>query len=1282
MSDDPRVEQLLEELLDSGGTPEEVCRACPELLPEVRAGWQRLRALQAEVGTWFPKPPASDGPPLPALPTADLPRIRGYEVQGVLGRGGMGVVYKAWHPRLNRAVALKMLLAGPYARLDELERFLREAEAVAGLCHANIVQVHDLGDLDGRPYFTMEYVEGGSLAQKLSGTPQPAAQAAALLAALAEAIHVAHQSGIIHRDLTPTNILLAADGTPKITDFGLVRHLDSGRGLTITGVPVGTPSYMAPEQGQGQWDSVGPATDVYALGAIFYELLTGRPPFRAESAAETLRQVVSQDPVPPSRLNPAVPRDAETICLKCLEKDPQKRYPSAAGLAEDLHRFQRREPIMARPVGQWERGLRWMRRNPTGAALVATALALVALAIGGGFWLERQRAEHREQAARQEERERQAAQAAFDKAAILQQEDRWPEALAVLEGAQRLLADSAAIDLIEHVNRARADAEMVAKLEEIRMRLSEGGRSPPALFSAEKMYADAFRNYGIPLLTQQPEEAAGRIRASSIREKLLVFLHDWLHRVPDESRARLREVLDRADDDAWRHAFRKALLQKDTKKLSELAHASEASAQPPGVVTWLAAAMLLNTYKYEAQEFMREAQQRHPNDFWINYQLGCFWWEEFPQEAVGYFRAAAALRPTSDGAYMMLGRASRRAGDTEGALAAFRRSVTLDSSYVVAKELAWLLAPKGGLEEARAAWEKSLERDPPEHEAWYGYAELCLFLGNEEAYRRARKTMLKHFGNTSNSWIIAERTSLACLLLNDSGEDLRDAIRLADLAVALGERSTEPGNPYLRFVKGLALYRDGRPKEAIPLLQEAADKLHDRAGPHLTLAMAQFQSGLTTEAHKTLAAAVQAYNWHQPRAASQDDQSTIWVSYILRREAEATIVPNLRRFLPGNYQPRMTAALDHKRTESKGPSPSILMRLGRLNEAREAWKSTLEGDSVQHDTWYGYAELCLFLGQEDEYQRARRALLERFGATTDPYIAERTARACLLMPATGDELQRILGVAERAVARNSGEQGARAYFEFVRGLAEYRKGQPDRAISAMRGEAAPVLSPGPALVIAMALHQKGQAEEARKTLASAVLSYDWSAGQVRDIHGCILHSLRRQAENMILPNLPAFLDGKYQPQDNDERLGLLGVCQFMNRTRAMARLYADAFAASPSLANDLVAGHRYHAARAAAQVGCGYGIDATTLSEEERARWRKHALQWLRADLDSRARALDTVSTVSRQTNRLALTRCQNDSDLACVRDPGELDKLAPEERKEYLALWADVAAVLAQTQK
>src|SRR5947207_8673222 len=185
MSDDPRVEQLLEELLDSGDTPEEACRACPELLPQVRAGWQRLRALKAELGTWFPMSPVSEGATPPPLPTSDLPRIRGYEVQEVLGRGGMGVVYKAWHQRLDRPVAVKMLLAGAYAQPQELERFLREAETVAGLHHANIVQVHEAGDVDGQPYFTMEFIESGSLAQKLAGTPQPACQAAALVTAVA-----------------------------------------------------------------------------------------------------------------------------------------------------------------------------------------------------------------------------------------------------------------------------------------------------------------------------------------------------------------------------------------------------------------------------------------------------------------------------------------------------------------------------------------------------------------------------------------------------------------------------------------------------------------------------------------------------------------------------------------------------------------------------------------------------------------------------------------------------------------------------------------------------------------------------------------------------------------------------------------------------------------------------------------------------------------------------------------------------------------------------------------
>jgi serine/threonine-protein kinase len=348
MADDPRVRQLLEETLDSGLTPEEVCRTCPDLLPQVLRRWRRLRQLEMEISVVFP---AAEVAPQATQAVGELPVLPGYEVQSVLGHGGMGVVYQARHMRLGRTVAVKMLLAGAAATEEEKERFLREARAVAALRHPNIVAVHDVGEVHGRPFFTMEFVAGGGLAQKLAGTPQPARQAAALLVTLADAVQVAHQGGIVHRDLKPGNVLLDADGTPRVTDFGLARRLDGDRELTLSGAPIGTPSYMAPEQARGDRAAIGPATDVYALGAILYEVLTGRPPFCLETSAATIQQVAVAEPVPPARLNPRAPRDLQTICLKCLTKEPKRRYPSAAALAEDLRRFERGEPIKARPVG-------------------------------------------------------------------------------------------------------------------------------------------------------------------------------------------------------------------------------------------------------------------------------------------------------------------------------------------------------------------------------------------------------------------------------------------------------------------------------------------------------------------------------------------------------------------------------------------------------------------------------------------------------------------------------------------------------------------------------------------------------------------------------------------------------------------------------------------------------------------------------------------------------------------------------------------------------------------
>jgi serine/threonine protein kinase len=331
LPDQLRIRELLEEALDSNRTPDELCQENPELLPQVRAHLDRLRSVEAQIEALFGGPCSQrefEGLPSGA-PYAKLPSIPGYEVEAMVGHGGMGVVYKALHKKLNRSIAIKMLLAGLYASPGERKRFIREAEAIASLRHEHIVQVYDVGDLEGLPYFTMEFVEGGNLAQKLAGTPQPARQAAELVATLANAVQAAHASGIIHRDLKPANILLTGDDSPKISDFGLARRLYGEPNFTFSGARLGTPSYMAPEQAAGAVSATGPAVDIYALGAILYETLTGRPPFRAETAVETERQVIALEPVPPSRLNAKVPSDLKTICLKCLHKSPERRYARA-----------------------------------------------------------------------------------------------------------------------------------------------------------------------------------------------------------------------------------------------------------------------------------------------------------------------------------------------------------------------------------------------------------------------------------------------------------------------------------------------------------------------------------------------------------------------------------------------------------------------------------------------------------------------------------------------------------------------------------------------------------------------------------------------------------------------------------------------------------------------------------------------------------------------------------------------------------------------------------------
>jgi serine/threonine-protein kinase len=1248
-----------------------------------------------------------------------------YEVSGEIARGGMGVILKGRDADLGRDIAVKVLLETHQGQTELLQRFVEEAQIGGQLQHPGIVPVHELGVFpDRRPYFTMKLVKGRTLADLLAerkNASQDRPRFLKVFEQVCQTLAYAHARGVIHRDLKPSNVMVGSFGEVQVMDWGLAKVLDRGShpgemkgepqagetevrtsrsqgpgvatgraplvaAQTLAGSILGTPAYMPPEQARGEVDRLDRRCDVFGLGAMLCEILTGRPPYEGDHFQVLCQAALGEVDQAFARLETCgADRELIGLAKRCLAPEPAARPRDAAAVAEELTAYLQsvearlRQAELAGAEARAKAAEERKRRRLT-AALAATVVLALALGGGGWLWIKAER-DGREARMSQEIndaltaatalRERARAAGRWDQALVARAREQIQRARALLDNGPADPALAAKVQRLQNeLEEEEKDRQLLAALDEAWLAQTEAG-SGHFIFPFERAVPRiraALHAYGLPAGEGDPDAVAERIRQrpAAVREALVTALDDWIivaaRRSLDEPQLEwLQAVVAATETEGWAHKVRVALREKNLVRrraaLEQLA-AADLEHLSPRTLVRLGWALQAVGAGARANQLYRQALLLHPGDFWLNHELGQLLRFQSPPDvpgAVRYLTAAVALRPSSSGAHFSLGKALAGDNKLAEAIEEFRQASALDQQFAMARHnLGVALAMQGKVDEAIRQLRRAMELDPES-------ALPHLTLGGLLLYDKSKVDQA-----------VSEFRRALALKGKDRELD-RFLPRLhTSLGVALA-RQGELDKAIVEFRQALALNEKERDKPDGDLLGLPRDRAFD---PKATLLIL----GLTLEQQGKLGEAEAAYQ--QASALAPNDVThhifTRLGTALLKQGKLAGAVKALRR----------ATEIDLKDAEAYQNLGVALVKQRQMTEAIAAFRRAVE---INPNGATGHVCLGSALaetGKLDEATTQIRRALEIDPQVADGRhglrnIAEMYNKVGMSL-VSQQKLDEAIDKFQKALELNPGHAHAHGNL----GTALMLQGQVEEAIPELRRavELDPKLAPAHCS-LGIALLRRGHFAEARATLRRC-LNQVPKEDPLRAVASQTLQDCDRWLQ--LEQKLPGVLAKKVVPTNNAERLEYAMLCGLKRLYAGAACLYEDAFAADPKVAEDLESTHRYDlesthryaAACCAVLAASNQSADGKKLDEGERARWRKSAREWLRADLAARSRQLEHSVPAGREDVHKNLQQWLRDKDLASIRDKDAVAKLPIDEREACQKLWADVAELLQKAQE